>query len=126
MAFRTTDADVYIRILIDDLVVSLGQTTGVYWIDSSQSRVPRGSVICWRIEMLNPKSPGMATIVEVGDCSAWGTAGTPQVSSDITDHTAYVGTAAAAGTYTYDVYFDVISRTGDANTIKVTPTIIVS
>ncbi|CAM3529941.1 hypothetical protein BOSP111201_10530 [Bordetella sputigena] len=123
MPFATTDADVYIRILIDDLVVSPGQTTGVYWVDSSQARVSRGSVICWKLELVNPKSPGIATFVEIGDCSAWGATGTPQLASDNTDNTAYVGSATTAGTYTYDVSFDVIASTGNPSTIKVTPTI---
>ncbi|OZI23162.1 hypothetical protein CAL26_06695 [Bordetella genomosp. 9] len=126
MAWNTTDADVFIRILVDDLVVTMGQSTGIYFIDSSKAFVSRGSIICWKVEMLNPKSPGLSTIVEVGDCYAWGTTGTPQIAADISDGTAYVGTAETAGTFNYIVSIDVVASTGQANTIKITPTINVS
>lgn len=126
MAFSTKDADDFIRILIDDLVVAPGTANGVYMVAGNCTRVSRGDKICWRIEMLNPKSVGYAIINEVGNCGAWGSTGQPQMATDITDKTAYVGTAEVAGTFSYNLSMDIVASTGQVATVQIAPQIVVA
>ncbi|SUA89642.1 hypothetical protein [Pandoraea pulmonicola] len=126
MAFSTKDADVFIRILIDDLIIASGTTNGVYIIPNATMNVSRGDKICWLVEMLNPKSSGYATINEIGNAGAWGTTGQPEMATDITDGTAYVGIAEAAGTFYYNTSLDIVSSTGETVTAKFAPAVVVA
>jgi hypothetical protein len=126
VAFSTKDADVFIRILIDDLIIASGTTNGVYIVAGGTASVSRGDKICWLVEMLNPKSSGYAMINEIGNAGAWGTTGQPEMATDITDGTAYVGLAEVAGNFNYNMSLDIVSSTGEAVTTKFVPGLVVA
>jgi len=125
---------VFIQIWVDTNALRSGSTNGVYLVDNRTNAgvhegtpnltttVSQSTYICWQIANIDPESPALLSIQEIGNAPIWGASGQPLFAAG----NSWTGQAQTGGTSQYQIIFNAQQPHGMGLTIFLNPTIVVT
>lgn len=138
MTTPVSQCTVFIQVWVDTKAVQAGSARGIYMVDNRlarrgkkegsgalQTAVTRNANICWTVLPIDPNFTALGGRVQmqsIGNSSAWGSSGQPQMI----DATTFTGTAQNAGTANYNMGIKVQLPGKSGITLSLNPSVTVN
>jgi len=137
MSTPVSKCTVFIQVWVDTHAIHPASSRGIYLVDrrrgrgrrghlagNMQTTVARNAHICWTVLPVDPAftaAGGTLRMQSIGNSSAWGVAGQPQMVDAMT----FTGTACTAGTASYHIGIDVQLPGKSSMTLSLNPRVTV-